>query len=251
MYHCLFTALLSALSFLCAAPIPATLSASSGGSAPIWISAEAVRTAENGVRWDLFKSADRGALQRHAQTQRKSRAASGASTESAAGCSEYFAGYEITRTDAKPSATFDDLVQQSEGIYRGTVTAIQPGFFKGFPGALLRLNIDAAVRPSAAYQDQSALFLFHPYKTFAVGDALFCTGSTYEPRVGDRVLAFALYPPQDASSSVIFPENQEYLFEDSDGVLHVPPRWRNDPGVVQAETLLEMERRTRASPINR
>lgn len=29
--------------------------------------------------------------------------------------------------------------------------------------------------------------------------------------------------------------------QDSDGVLHVPPRWRNDPGVAQAETLLEMD----------
>src|SRR5688500_15896868 len=114
----------------CAAAVPGLIQAAqSSNTVPIWVSAREATAKDGSVRWELFDSRDRGMLQRHTQTQTR-RAVASNSTSSAPTdrCTEYFGGYETARSTRKNVDTFADLSMSAEGVYRGTVIAIEPGF---------------------------------------------------------------------------------------------------------------------------
>ena len=219
-------------------------------TAPIWVSAEAAATEQGQLRSEAFEARYYDALQRYAARaaeRRRMRETSAAPASS--GCESYVGERPNDWPDRKSPSTIDDLVRSSNAIYEGKVSAIVPGFFDGQPSSLLRVEVANALKSSAAYDPAAGLYVPYPAANFTIGNTRFCARpmhSNHEPRVGDRVLIFALHPPADDRGRLLHIESGDLLFESADGKLSIPNRFRNDITVRELRSLTGALDRTRS-----
>jgi hypothetical protein len=109
----------------------------------------------------------------------------------------------------QPRASLKDLVQNSLGIVRGTVTGIDQGFGVGNPGLLLEVRVDEWLKRSKKIADSDVLYLPYPVAEFEVGGYRFCKTDPRwpdPPRIGDTVLLFPYSAPYDPEDQVIVPD---------------------------------------------
>lgn len=219
-------------------------------TAPIWVSADAATTQQGQLRSEVFETRYYEALQRYAErTAERRRMRETTAAPASNGCESYVGERPNDWPDGKSPSTLDELVRSSNAIYEGKVSAIVPGFFDGQPSSLLRVEVTNALKSSPAYDPAAGLYVPYAAANFTIGTTRFCARPMYsdhEPRLGDRVLIFALHPPADDRGRLLHIESGDLLFASADGKLSIPKRFRNDLTVRELRSLAGALDRTRS-----
>jgi hypothetical protein len=222
--------------------------------APIWVSAEKVAAEPDSK--ELFSPSNNAALRRHQQKQTTSGKGSAVLPDSYLSlisegiCKEFFAAPEIQRSDIKPHWTYADVVRHADSILAGRIEAIEVGFLDGVPGSLLRIDVSREVHRAEDVAPGRHIYLYYPYATFQIAGTAYCTKDgdfPHRPRVGEDILIFNFYPSVDAHGTLIYTHAEGLFFEDSAGLLVIPPRLRQDRQSLPADNLEGLVDNLRAS----
>jgi hypothetical protein len=116
-----------------------------------------------------------------------------------------------------------DLVMHSEVAFSGTVRGGRPGFYRGQPRHLYRVEVDDVWIDSGDLQPGDTVFVAFEEAQFQVGDDWLCVrGPRYpeQPMPGKRILVFSHHGPW-GDQPVFSPMDVELFFETKDS-LSVP-----------------------------
>lgn len=96
--------------------------------------------------------------------------------------------------------------KKAQAVLQGTVVAHEGGFYAGWPGLLLQIRIEERMKPSERFWTGPYLYLYYPVGEFSLGSIRVC--KTHDdwpppPSVGDRVLLFPRFPPDDEDGLVM------------------------------------------------
>lgn len=182
-------------------------------SDPAWVSAASVVDRQGNLIWDSLPFGVRTGV----ELQMKNGA------YKPGGCLHFGPLTYDHAGPVQPRASLKDLVENSLGIIRGTVTGLDQGFGAGNPSLLLEIRIDEWLKRSKKIANLDFLYLPYPVAEFEVGGYRFCKTDPRwpePPRVGDRVLLFPYRIPYDPADQVIVPDPDgfEVILERGEGI---------------------------------
>ncbi|HEY0140452.1 MAG TPA: hypothetical protein VGF48_06120 [Thermoanaerobaculia bacterium] len=129
--------------------------------------------------------------------------------------------------------TVAELASSSRTIFSGRIADRTMGFFEDAPAALLTVDVERQIKRSPEFRlSDGKLLLHYPDASFSVGDVDYCiqpATHAARPRVGDRVLVFAIQVPVDPSGRLVYTQASKHLvFETAAGELLVPDHLRQE-----------------------
>lgn len=200
-------------------------------SDPAWVSAASVVDRQGNLIWDSLPFGVRTGI----EIQLKNRAYKSGECLSFGPLTSDHAGA------VQPRASLKDLVENSLGIVRGTVTGVDQGFAVGNPGLLLEVRVDEWLKRSPKIADSDVLYLPYPVAEFEVGGYRFCkTDSRWPepPRVGDRVLLLPYRTPYDTADQMIVPDPDGFeVILEREGGIALPRQLKGLPDLLSARSL--------------
>lgn len=188
-------------------------------AAPVWISVDrAIETGER-LSTELFQPRERAQLQRELAGQRSHRRAGlvGGPEDPCRGARGMFAEYYVD------NPALGDLVDHSEVAFSGTVQGGGPGFYRGQPRHLYRVEVDDVFLDNGSLSPGDIAFVAFEEAQIRVGKDWLCVrGPRYpaRPMPGKRILVFSHCAPW-GEQPVFSPMDVELFFETKDG-LSVP-----------------------------
>ncbi|HEX9981836.1 MAG TPA: hypothetical protein VGF69_01100 [Thermoanaerobaculia bacterium] len=188
------------------------------GDKVIWLPANAAVDAAGKLRTDRF---DESAQRRFRDHQQRNRDYLSEHPAAAPLC------YVELNSLHAPPTDLGTLVDRSQSVIVGRIVERSVGFLFDRPSALLTVRIDDELRVSPdLHPNGDRVLLAYPDAELQVAGETFCAvpfSHRARPRVGDRVLIFAVQPPSDSSGRLIYTDASKHLvFETVDGVL-IPP----------------------------
>jgi hypothetical protein len=203
----------------------------------IWVSAQAAADPDHVVKWELFgETSDESSLHSVIRDRTKSLptkegkdASVGEVPESQ--CPDFTVSSAFSHLSAsdRPDATLNDLVDNSIGVYAGTITGQTPGFSFEVPSTILSVAITQTLRTPGSSVPPSTLYLLSPVAHFRIGPYIFCgeqSSSTGEPEVGDQVIVF-VYQWVKSGTALVAPQANQLIVASRNG-LRVAPALRGD-----------------------
>jgi hypothetical protein len=201
---------------------------------PLWVSARAAVDPDSILSWDLLGGEQTSLLRGAVDAQREQVENAGPGPAGApdfsvrpipaAECKDSILSFE----DDGAAVTFQQLVEGAQGIFRGVVRSVEPGFYTGLPATLLTLEVEEGVGEPAA-PSVTRIYLAYPTAHFAIGPYRFCRGEkSYLPAVGDRMLFFDALGPLDPEGHFFAPARRQVFFEDRAGGLILPDVMKQD-----------------------
>jgi hypothetical protein len=194
--------------------IPAHIASRFGPTSdPAWVSAASVVDRQGNLIWDSLPFGVRTG----AEIQMKD------GSYKPGGCLNFGPLSYDNAGAVQPRGSLKDLVQNSLGIIRGTVTGIDQGFGVGNPSLLLEVRVEEWLKRSKKIADSDFLYLPYPVAEFEVGGYRFCKTDPRwpePPRIGDTVLLFPYRTPYDPADQVIVPDPDgfEVIIERGEGL---------------------------------
>jgi hypothetical protein len=187
--------------------------------APVWVSAEQAIDERGGVATELFAPLERTLLQQQLSGERSRRRAGllGSPGDPCRGATGMFAEYYVDHPG------LGDLVTYSEVAFSGTVRGSRPGFYRGQPRHLYRVEVDEVWLDVGNLHPGTTVFVAFEEAQIRVGDDWLCVrGPRYpaRPMPGKRILVFSHHGPW-GDQPVFSPMDVELFFEAKDG-LSVP-----------------------------
>ncbi|HEY4640996.1 MAG TPA: hypothetical protein VII75_06600 [Thermoanaerobaculia bacterium] len=194
-------------------------------SYPIWVAFDAALT-EGKLNAQLIAPQARARLE-HLLATRAEQAKRAASQGVSSGMSDICFG-EPPAEIGLPDSNLPSLVRSSMAIFEGRIEEVLPGFYRGTPASLLAVRVDAMPRASSSYATTvgGRIYVYYPSAVIRAEGVVVCTRpATHEarPNAGDRLLVFALQPPEDSGHVFVYPQASRHLiFETAGGVLQLP-----------------------------
>jgi hypothetical protein len=200
-------------------------------AAPVWVSAERAVDERQQLVAELFAPLEWTLLQQQLTGERSWRRAGliGSPGDPCRGARGVDAEYYVL------NPTLADLVAHSEVAFSGTVRGGRPGFYRGDPRQLYRVEVDHVWIDTGNLQSGDTVYVAFEEAQIRVGDDWLCVrGPRYpvRPMPGKRILVFSWHAPW-GEQPVFSPMDVELFFEGKDG-LSVPghlvaelesPRW--------------------------
>ena len=222
--------------------IPPYIASRHGPSArPAWISASVGVNAKGGLNMEALPMGLRRSAQRQIESGEYQKQ----------GCIQTLEVEVDLPPDLKARGTFRDLTRNSQGILRGTVTDMDPGFGSyGSPALLLEVKVEERMKGSAHIADAPYIYFEYPVAAFEAGGYRFCKKDSRwpePPELGDSVMLFPYLHPVDEAAQIIvpLPEGFEVMFERRrNGVLNIPKALQNDPDLIGVKRLETVRERT-------
>jgi hypothetical protein len=112
-----------------------------------------------------------------------------------------------------PHGTLKDLMRNSKGAIKGTVTDIDHGFSFFGPSTLVEIRVDEWLKKSGEIADQPYVYLIYPVADFEAGGYRFCkTDDRWggEPQAGDEISVFPYRVPVDDAHRALLPDPEGY-----------------------------------------
>ena len=210
---------------------------------PLWISAETVADKEKIIDLDLIGS---DFLRRSVDKQWEDLGGHMPADKSRTGekppitrippaeCKSSIGSSDVRGGDT-PGGTLGELASYSKSIFRGTIRSVELGFSFGEPGSLLGVDLSEVIKGRAP---KSPFYIDYPVARFRIGPLSFCNLNVgYEPRPGDEVLLFDSLGPVDRDDVLYSPRLDQLFFQNSSGVLFLPPALKNASGLKTVRTL--------------
>jgi hypothetical protein len=159
---------------------------------PAWVSERAAIDEQGALRFDLFSEGTQFSL-RHLLERNP-----GDSCVTSR-------GLPFTHYSADP--TLDRLVEKARIIIGGRVVATSQGFYGGSPATLLAVKVDARLKEQWSLTRGQIVYIVFRTATIRTKSGMLCS-TTFPlqvsvPAPGDRVLAFALAPPNDELTAIL------------------------------------------------
>ncbi|MEW6364161.1 MAG: hypothetical protein AB1714_05935 [Acidobacteriota bacterium] len=186
---------------------------------PLWVSATAATTSNGDVRWDLLGEGCHTTY----EILRSQDAKGYTSGRLEDGCVQW--GPRFRDRIGVPRDTFNQLVESCTDILKGTIVAIDQGFYRGDPSSLLKVRAESFIKNRTVASDAGFVYICYPYAKFAIGETKFCKADErfeYRPRVGDTVIAFQFDEPLDVDRLLLDPDPESLSFENVEGRSDVP-----------------------------
>jgi hypothetical protein len=159
-------------------------------------------------------------------------------------CTTYF-GAMVPGSAITGSAA--ELIEKADAIVMARVISEEPGFLIRSPGTLMRLHLDVVAKSSGQIDTSAALFLFFPSARIATVDGLVCAnpvGMDVVPKIGDRVVVFAVNRSLDAERRLIAVEPRTLVIERANGAVAYMPKAFADVGALSAEDVVNRSKGT-------
>ncbi len=227
--HALVLALL-AVSAIAAAPageMPRIIRAADARTPyPIWVAADAALTAEGKLDGQLIAPQARERVAQLVATRTEQ--ARHAVPQSVSSAEPEVCFGEPPAEIGLPDSTLPNLVRSSTAIFEGRIEEVTTGFYRGTPASLLAVRVDAMPRTSSLYAATigTRMYVYYPSAVIRAEGTTLCTRpATHEarPKAGDRLLVFALQPPEDSGHLFVYPQASRHLiFQTASGDLVLP-----------------------------
>lgn len=194
-------------------------SARAARAVPVWVSAERAIEERGGLAPELFDPREWAQLQQQLEDERSHRRAGllGGPGDPCKGARGIYAEYSVDHPGLA------DLVAHSEVAFSGTVQGGRPGFYRGQPRTLYRVEVDEVWLDTATLRSGETAFVVFEEAEIRAGDDWLCSrGHRYpvRPQPGQRILVFSHHAPWGAQP-VFSPMDVELFFEPKEG-LSVP-----------------------------
>lgn len=188
-------------------------------AAPVWVSADRAIKTRGALATELFQPREWAQLQQELSGQRSQRRTGliGSPKDPCRGARGMFAEYYVLHP------TLEDLVEHSEVAFTGRIRGGRPGFYRGQPRHLFRVEVEEVWLGNAYLQSGDSAYVAFEEAQIRVGEDWLCVrGPRYpvRPHSGKRILVFSHQPPEGAQP-VFSPMDVELFFETKDG-LSVP-----------------------------
>lgn len=191
-----------------------------GESTPVWVSTELAIDSDRAMRWEFFRPGGKRALDALISMAGKARGR--AETSKALG--ECY-GWTSQKDLHEPLPTLKDLHDSAIGIFTGVVRGESQGFIGGWPGTLYEVAVERDLKTRKPPSNPQIVYVYFPWAKFVIGDDTVChRGIRGEdrPRVGKRMLAFAIDSYRSDDPLVFVPDDGDLFFERIDGSVSLP-----------------------------
>jgi hypothetical protein len=143
--------------------------------------------------------------------------------------------------------------RSAKAVFRGTISAVIPGFFYGSPGSLLELTGISFLKGGSELPNMhQRAWVRHPYARFSIGSLRFCSSAArdaYVPKAGDGVLVYVFDSPLDRDSTFLYTSSRVLAIESAQSGFHVPEELRQElDGVRTIDAAGEKLRKSLATP---
>lgn len=189
---------------------------------PIWVAADAALSADGKLETQLIAPNARERVQELIATRTRHAASQSTSAEPDICFGEPPAEIGL------PDSTLPDLVRSSAAIFEGRIEEVMTGFYRGTPASLLAVKVEAMPRASSLYAAAvgGRIYVYYPSAVIRAEGTTICTRpASHEarPKPGDRLLVFALQPPEDSGHVFVYPQASRHLiFQTASGDLLLP-----------------------------
>jgi len=180
-------------------------------SQPLWVPAAAAITKDGEFREDLFSASSRAAHSAQVFVSPDAKLSSLSETDCQV-ATTVFGQFP----EAGPDESLSDLARSAQRIASGTVRSSTVGFLDGMAGTLLEFVPDNEIKGRFT---KPVVFIFYPYARFRQGRVTVCRNDlryTLQPKIGDRLLFFALYPARDEGDSLFSPGPTHVMIKGAD-----------------------------------
>ena len=216
---------------------------------PIWVSAEAAKSASGEINWGVLgEEAHRiyeGVLNSKPPLKLTE---PGKSTEYdldfsgvLPDCVHYGAAFE-DHFNPPSDRTLQDVAKNARAILSGEIVGIDQGFYRGEPNSLLEVKVTHRVRASEKLASNDVFYVVFPFARFTMGGVTFCKQDSsfpYRPAIGDRILFFPFYESPDAAGQLLYLGPQQMIFEKRGDGLVLPARFKGNESGYQGISELE------------
>lgn len=190
---------------------------------PLWISAEAVSDAEEIINLELVDSLHlRGIVEKLREDlgerayRNKAVGKPGVRSVSRSECSR-MSGLEDDRGGWEAITSTADVAANARSILRGIIREVTPGFYRGIPDSLLRVEVQEIIKGSSP---ATTIYIDYQVAHFRVGPYIFCNArSGYEPSPGDSLLLLDYVGTVDRDDLLFAPRPEQVIFERRGGGL--------------------------------
>lgn len=191
-----------------------------GADEPFWVSARSA-TVDGHLEVSTLPPIARTVLESRSRDAAVSAMSAGSTGVS--DCEVLSAARHVTD---RASSTWRDLLKNAAAIYKGSVSAVTPGFYNGLPSSMLAIHINTAVRQAPGFPSAGGtVYVDYSTTEFRIGSERFCMQSPrrdgFLPQAGDEVLIFAFVPPMSSNRQYL-PTSDELLFFGRGQVLSIP-----------------------------
>jgi hypothetical protein len=194
-----------------------------------WVSAAAAADANRILKWELLDDTEAGSAQLRATVHQQEPTARKGAVDVADVPERQCAERSISTSSGNRALSVADLLDNSIGIFAGSITEITPGFSIGVPVSLLTVKVQDTLRGAQTGASVQTLYVFSAVAHFRIGSYVFCGESSSawgEPARGDRVLIFVSRWVREGTGFVS-PSSDQVIFDTPKG-LQIPTLLRGD-----------------------
>lgn len=137
--------------------------------------------------------------------------------------------------EGEQSRNLSEMVRDSHTIVSGYVRSALPGFYRGNPATLVRVDVEILFRGPRA----SSLFLVIPSARFVVGDLVICRGVSSAPPIGSSLVAFVRDNVRGLEAKLYSLSPDDYFVVSEGGSVRVPRAFNTDGNAIRNSSDLE------------
>ena len=192
---------------------------------PVWVSQGTAAAKEGGLNLSMFSQNARYMVSQSTKKM-KARPLDGSHSDSPCMTVKIGSGNHI------PNKTYQDLLVHGKAVIYGTIVAVHPGFYEGFPASLLQIEVNDTARYPIGKDTSKYVYTYYPQANFDLAGVTYCaTGKVRKakPLLGNKVVMVPYYPHSGVEVEFYFLDDGMFFMNDAQGELVIPWRFSEDP----------------------
>lgn len=188
-----------------------------GGGPPVWMTADAAKSADGSMLWEEFSPSMRADLQQRIEMNRQLRSERTGAVATAPGTCQTVR--RPTSGLPLPDTSFASFLDYSQFAFEGTVRSIAEGFYHGQLATLVEVEVERVLEEPATLGPVSTVYVRFGHAEVEAGGEMLCVRNEHypdRPSIGRHILVFA-ETVAEHDPLIVNPHSLAVLFEREDG----------------------------------